>query len=207
LAKISKRLIPPKKGVECLTLIVRKDCGQLLAWTDPTNGTSGLENVLTLIARMLSPQEKESGGLFMGDLIIHLLRKAGDAVVPVLPGLLQALVNRITSADSATFLQVRMTLLSCSGPELTFCFPPLAKLEFDHSVCISDSYTARNSIELARRYDNIDQPTPKWLGSTRESLVRECRNFDWILADPCQVFCFCHSSTINVRRELCSTAR
>jgi hypothetical protein len=93
------------KAVECLTLIVQKDANQILSWTDPATGTSGLENVLNLIAKMLSPQEKEAGGLFMGDLIIHLLRKAGDAVVPVLPGLLQALVNRITTAEAATFLQ------------------------------------------------------------------------------------------------------
>ena len=49
----------------------------------------------------------ESGGLQIGDLIIHLLRRAGEAVLPVLPQLLQAMVSRMRTAKTATFLQVR----------------------------------------------------------------------------------------------------
>ena len=54
---------------------------------------------------MLESQD-ESGGLQIGDLIIHLFRRAGDSVLPVLPQLLQAMVSRMTSAKTATFLQV-----------------------------------------------------------------------------------------------------
>jgi len=49
--------------------------------------------------------EDESGGLVIGDLIIHLLRRAGESILPVLPELLQAMVGRMTSAKTATFLQ------------------------------------------------------------------------------------------------------
>ncbi|TRM70438.1 armadillo-type protein [Schizophyllum amplum] len=91
-----------QNGVSCLTTIVRKDCKQLAAWSDGSRG--GLEHVLALIARVLQ-SEDESGGLFIGDLIIHLLRNAGDTVLPVLPELLQAMVNRMLTAKTATFLQ------------------------------------------------------------------------------------------------------
>jgi hypothetical protein len=55
---------------------------------------------------MLESQD-ESGGLQIGDLIIHLLRQAGEAVLPVLSQLLQAMISRMKTAKTATFLQVR----------------------------------------------------------------------------------------------------
>jgi len=92
-----------QNGVVCLTLIVRKDCSQILSWHDPS-GQSGLGHVLKLIAKLLR-NEDESGGLVIGDLIIHVLRRAGDAVLPVLPELLHAMVERMLTAKTATFLQ------------------------------------------------------------------------------------------------------
>ncbi|KAF7307222.1 ARM repeat-containing protein [Mycena indigotica] len=91
-----------QNGIRCLTLIIRKDCPQLLAWSD--SGRTGLDGVLALIARSLDSQD-ESGGLVIGDLIIHLLRRAGDSVLPVLPQLLQAMISRMRTAKTATFLQ------------------------------------------------------------------------------------------------------
>lgn len=58
-----------------------------------------------MVARLLQ-NEDESGGLVIGDLIIHLLRRAGESVLPVLPDLLHAMIGRMTSAKTATFLQV-----------------------------------------------------------------------------------------------------
>lgn len=92
-----------QNGVICLTLIVRKDCSQILSWHDPS-GQSGLGHVLKLIAKLLQ-NEDESGGLVIGDLIIHVLRRAGDSVLPVLPELLHAMVQRMLTAKTATFLQ------------------------------------------------------------------------------------------------------
>ncbi|KAJ7040268.1 ARM repeat-containing protein [Mycena alexandri] len=91
-----------QNGISCLTLIIRKDCGQLLSWSD--SGRNGLDCVLSLIAKSLENQD-ESGGLVIGDLIIHLLRRAGESVLPVLPQLLQAMIGRMTTAKTATFLQ------------------------------------------------------------------------------------------------------
>jgi hypothetical protein len=93
-----------QNGVACLTLVIRKDCSQLLSWSD-SSGRSGLDNVLSMIAKLLQNQD-ESGGLAIGDLIIHLLRKTGDSVLSVLPELLQAMIARMTIAKTATFLQV-----------------------------------------------------------------------------------------------------
>jgi hypothetical protein len=93
-----------QNGVVCLTEVVQKDCAQVLNWRD-ASGRSGLENVLAVIARLLDNRE-EAGSLFIGDLIVHLLRKAGDAVLPVLPNLLSAMVTRMTSAKSDLFLEV-----------------------------------------------------------------------------------------------------
>jgi importin-9 len=96
-----------QKGTECIALIVRKGCDQLLSWNDRA-GRSGLDNVLAFVARLLSPTENEASGLLVGDLIIHLLRNTGEAILPILPQLLQTMVNRIPTAKTATFLQVNL---------------------------------------------------------------------------------------------------
>ncbi|CUA67452.1 Importin-9 [Rhizoctonia solani] len=93
-----------QNGIECLTLIVRKDHTQLTQWHD-TTGRSGFDNVLSFLARLLQRDQNESGGLVVGDLIIHLFRRSGEQIGPVLPELLQAMVTRIESAKTATFLQ------------------------------------------------------------------------------------------------------
>ncbi|OJT08019.1 Importin-9 [Trametes pubescens] len=79
-----------QNGIACLTLLIRKDVNQLISWSDPASSQSGLDGVLAVIAKQLQ-SEDESGGLVIGDLIIHLLRRAGEAVLPVLPQLLQAM--------------------------------------------------------------------------------------------------------------------
>lgn len=87
----------------CLTHIIRKDTNQVLAYRDGS-GRSGIDNVLAVIAKVLA-NDSESGGLEIGDLIIHLLRRAGSAIGSVLPELLQAMVRRMTTAKTATFVQ------------------------------------------------------------------------------------------------------
>ena len=60
-----------------------------------------------IVAKVLQSQD-ESGGLVIGDLIIQMLRRAGEAVLPVLPELLQIMLSRMRTANTATFLQVRV---------------------------------------------------------------------------------------------------
>lgn len=104
----TKTMLGDQNGVACLTMAIRKDCNQLLAWRD-AQGQSGIDNVLAVIAKLLG-NEDESGGLVVGDLIIHLLRRASSAVLTVLPDLLQAMVRRMVTAKTASFVQVRAPL-------------------------------------------------------------------------------------------------
>ncbi|EJU02679.1 ARM repeat-containing protein [Dacryopinax primogenitus] len=90
-------------AVACLTHIVRKDCPQLLAYR--TAQSTGLDQVLQILSHLLSPQESESGGLWIGDLLIHLLRRAGESLIPVLPGLLVSLVHRLAGVRTIPFIQ------------------------------------------------------------------------------------------------------
>ncbi|ORY73226.1 ARM repeat-containing protein [Leucosporidium creatinivorum] len=91
-------------GLNIITSVVRKDVDQLLNWRSE-QGQAGLELVLAQVAKLLEPSQSEAGGLFVGDLVIHLIRKAGGALGPVLPQLLEAFVNRLTTAKTASFSQ------------------------------------------------------------------------------------------------------
>jgi importin-9 len=57
------------------------------------------------VSRLLDVNEPESGGLFVGDLTLHLIRRTGEAILPVLPDLLRAFVTRLASAVTMTFTQ------------------------------------------------------------------------------------------------------
>ncbi|KAJ2917840.1 hypothetical protein MD484_g2556, partial [Candolleomyces efflorescens] len=92
-----------QNGITCLTLVVRKECNQLVSWTG-ADGRSGLDRVLGLVAKLLQSQE-EAGGLAIGDLIIHLFRRTGEAVLPVLPQLLEAMLKAMTTAKTASYTQ------------------------------------------------------------------------------------------------------
>jgi len=94
-----------ENGIIFLTIMTRKNCGQIIAWKDG-EGTSGLEYVLRLVAKQLRDQD-ESGGLVIGDLIIQLMRQAGEAILPVVPELLKEMISRMRNAKTATYTQVR----------------------------------------------------------------------------------------------------
>ncbi|GJJ12042.1 hypothetical protein Clacol_006283 [Clathrus columnatus] len=100
-----------ENAIVLLTLVIRKDASQILSWTDD-QGQSGLVNILSLVGRVLAPSENDTGGLVVGDLIIHLLRNAGDSVLPVLPDLIKAVVNRMTTAKTLTLSQSLITPLT-----------------------------------------------------------------------------------------------
>lgn len=72
-----------------------------------------MDRILQLLARLLEPSFSESGALFIGDLILHLLRNVGDQLSSVLPALLKALVERILTSKTTTFTQVRIITGSC----------------------------------------------------------------------------------------------
>lgn len=145
--------LPVQSGVICLTNIVRKDSAQILHWSDG-NGQSGLDRVFGVIARILR-SEDESGGLAIGDLIIHLWRRVGQAILPVLPELLQALVGRMPSAKTASFLQVRHLLICAANAQfilksLVIPFAFLIQSERDTVLTLLEStdVNGRNGLEV-----------------------------------------------------------
>ncbi|KAG0140386.1 hypothetical protein CROQUDRAFT_674684 [Cronartium quercuum f. sp. fusiforme G11] len=88
-----------------LTSVVRKGTDQLINWRSPVDQQSGMDHLVRSLAHVLDPQRAESAGLFVGDLILHLLRKSKDSIVGVLPDLLKTLANRLAIARTASFSQ------------------------------------------------------------------------------------------------------
>nr|XP_019009559.1 uncharacterized protein I206_06208 [Kwoniella pini CBS 10737]OCF48340.1 hypothetical protein I206_06208 [Kwoniella pini CBS 10737] len=68
-------------------------------------GNNGIHSIFHLLSRFLAPTFSESGGIFVGELIMHLFRKAGSVMAPVLPDLLRAIVDRLTTAKLPSFIQ------------------------------------------------------------------------------------------------------
>ncbi|BEJ11716.1 hypothetical protein CspHIS471_0201760 [Cutaneotrichosporon sp. HIS471] len=93
-----------QRGMLHLTYIVRKDCNKLIQWHAP-DGTNGIARIFGLLGRFLAPTFSESGGLFVGDLVMHLFRKAGSAIAPVLGDLLNAMASRLGTAQTDSFVQ------------------------------------------------------------------------------------------------------
>ena len=94
-----------KDGVQLVSTILRKDTAQLLNWVDPADGKTGLDKVLGVVSKLVEEDEEESGGLGIGDLLVSLYRRAGDAINSN-TALLQSLVRRLKFAKTATFAQV-----------------------------------------------------------------------------------------------------
>jgi hypothetical protein len=92
----SGKSFPPLLPGPRVTLICRRD----------EQGQTGLDRMLQLLSQLLQPSSSESGALFIGDLILHLLRNAGEYLSSVLPALLKALVERLLTAKTTTFTQV-----------------------------------------------------------------------------------------------------
>lgn len=95
-----------QNGIECLTVLVKKCTQELVDWKEPQSQTASIDLMLQIISKLLVPtNDSESGGLAVGDLVVALLRKAGDRIAHVLPELLNAMVQRVATAQTATFTQ------------------------------------------------------------------------------------------------------
>ncbi|KAL1915230.1 uncharacterized protein VTP21DRAFT_7506 [Calcarisporiella thermophila] len=93
-----------QNGEECLKYIVQKGFSQLLQWHD-ASGRSGLHQLMDFVARLLHPEQSESAALFVGDLIVKLIQKGGEQLTPIMPQLLNAVVQRLAAATTPTFVQ------------------------------------------------------------------------------------------------------
>ena len=93
-----------KNGQETLKYMVNRDINGVLNWADG-NG-NGLDYIVKFIAKLLDPSQPESSAIFVGDLIVQLVRKAGSHMMPVLPQLLTAVIHRLSTAKMPSFIQV-----------------------------------------------------------------------------------------------------
>lgn len=103
-------------------------------------GNNGIASIFGLLGRFLAPTFSESGGIFVGELIMHLFRKAGEAIGPVLPDLLRAVVTRLATATMPSFTQV------CFPFRDTRCAFMLADFHFRLLSCPLPTSSALNTL-------------------------------------------------------------
>lgn len=95
-----------QSGISALTLLVRKSPVEVVAWRtdDGSAANTAIDRFTTIISRVLLLEE-ESAGLKVGDLIVALLRKVPQEMVPILPSLLDGMVRRLSRVKTASFAQ------------------------------------------------------------------------------------------------------
>lgn len=104
--------LPKAHTLVCHSISLLDAYAKLLCRHD-VEGNNGIASIFGLLGRFLAPTFSESGGIFVGELIMHLFRKAGDAIGPVLPDLLRAVVTRLATATMPSFIQVYFSFVSC----------------------------------------------------------------------------------------------
>ncbi|RAO71780.1 uncharacterized protein BHQ10_007792 [Talaromyces amestolkiae] len=99
--------------------ILTHDFDQFLAWHEPQSGKGAIETVLLIIDHLLSPNIDDVSAAEVGSLAAVLVEKAGsEKLGPYLPQLLQAVAQRLATAQQAQFIQslilvfARLTLIS-----------------------------------------------------------------------------------------------
>ena len=79
---------------------------QLFEWTDPSTQKGGVETLLVIIDRLLSPTTDDNAAMEVGALAAELVEKAGsERLGPYLLQLLQAVALRLDTAVQAAFIQ------------------------------------------------------------------------------------------------------
>lgn len=94
-----------RPGVEAVKCMLSHDHHQVLGWHDE-NGQSGLETCLLIIDRLLGPTIEDTAASEVGFLAAELVEKAGpERLGPYLEKLLQAVANRLATAEAAALIQ------------------------------------------------------------------------------------------------------
>jgi len=94
-----------RPGAETAKWILVHDSQQVFDWQDD-QGRSGLEACLRVIDRLLGPSIEDNSATEVGGLAAELVEKAGnERLGPFLPQLLQAVANRLATAQAAQLIQ------------------------------------------------------------------------------------------------------
>lgn len=104
---------------EAVRHMLTHDFAQFVTWRDPQSGKEAIEVVLVIIDRLLGPTVDDNAAVEVGHLAAELVEKAGsERLGPYLPQLLQAVAQRLATAEKAQFIQslivvfARLTLIS-----------------------------------------------------------------------------------------------
>ncbi|KAK7403980.1 hypothetical protein QQX98_010261 [Neonectria punicea] len=146
-----------RPGSETVKYILQHDHQQVLGWQD-ANGRSGLEVCLHIIDRLLGPSIEDNSASEVGGLAAELVEKAGqERLGPFLPQLLQAVANRLASAQSAGIIQSLILVfarLSLAGASDIVEFLNQVQINGESGLQIVLAKWLENSVNFAG-YDEI----------------------------------------------------
>ena len=163
--KLTKVLMESKEGdvlrpgAETAKWILVHDHQQVFGWQDET-GRSGLEVVLHVIDRLLGGQVEDNAAIEVGGLAAELVEKAGqERLGPFLPQLLQAVANRLATAQAAPLIQSLILVfarLSLTAANDVIEFLSQIQIDGQSGLQVVMSKWLENSINFAG-YDEIRQ--------------------------------------------------
>ncbi len=127
---------------------------QFLAWTDPDTGTGAVEVTLTIINRLLnSPDVEDNAAAEVGGLASELVNKAGsEKLGPYLLQLLQAVAQRLATAEKAPFIQSLCMVfagLSISAPREVIDFLSQTNINGENGLNVVLAKWLENSVNFA----------------------------------------------------------
>ncbi|KAI1069863.1 hypothetical protein LB507_008120 [Fusarium sp. FIESC RH6] len=148
-----------RPGSEVVKWMLQHDYQQVLAWED-ANGRSGLEVCLHIIDRLLGPSIEDNSASEVGGLAAELVEKAGsERLGPFLPQLLQAVANRLATAQAAAFIQSLILVfarLTLSGANEVVEFLSQIQINGESGLQVVMAKWLENSVNFAG-YDEIRQ--------------------------------------------------
>ncbi|OQE44240.1 hypothetical protein PENCOP_c002G01438 [Penicillium coprophilum] len=149
-----------RPATEAVRHMLSHDFAQFIAWRDPQSGKEALEVVLVIIDRLLGPAVDDNAATEVGQLAAELVERAGsERLGPYLPQLLQAVAQRLATAQQAQFIQslilvfARLTLISARE---VVDFLAQVNLGGQSGLSVVLSKWLENSVNFAG-YDEIKQ--------------------------------------------------
>ncbi|KOS23215.1 Importin subunit beta-5 [Escovopsis weberi] len=148
-----------RPGSEAVKWMLVHDHQQVFNWQDGAGG-SGLEVCLRIVDRLLSPAVEDNSAAEVGGLTAELVEKAGqERLGPFLPQLLQAVANRLATAQAAAFIQSLILVfarLSIKGASDVVEFLHQIQINGENGLQVVITKWLENSVSFAG-YDEIRQ--------------------------------------------------
>lgn len=148
-----------RPGSETIKYMLVHDHQQVLTWQDES-GSSGLEVCLHIVDRLLGPAIEDNSASEVGGLAAELVEKAGhERLGPFLPQLLQAVANRLATAQAAAFIQSLILVfarLALNGAQDVVEFLGQIQIDGESGLQVVIAKWLENSVNFAG-YDEIRQ--------------------------------------------------